>query len=47
MDTFLNWIGEEAAPYRYMVERVEVYANQGSDEKPKFVSLEALGEKVE
>lgn len=46
-DTFLQWLGVEPVPYSYMVERLEVYANQGTDENPKFVSLEALGEKVE
>lgn len=47
MDTFLNWLGEEPAPYAYMIERREVYANKGTEEKRRLVSLEALGEKVE
>lgn len=46
-DTFLQWLGAELPPYSYMVERLEVYANQGTEENPEFVSLEALGEKVE
>ena len=47
LDTFLHWMGEEPAPFAYMIERREVYANKGTDEKPSFVSLESLGDKVE
>lgn len=47
MDTFLHWLGVEAAPYSYMVQRLEVYADLGTEEKHDFVSLEELGEKVE
>lgn len=47
MDTFLAYLGEESQPYAYMIERREVYADLGTEEKHKFVSLEALGERVE
>ncbi len=47
MDTFLKWMGEEIRPYAYMTERREVYAAAGDEKNPRFVPLEALGEKVE
>ena len=47
MDTFLHFLGEEAQPFAYMIERREVYANTGDEAAPHFVPLEALGEKVE
>ena len=46
-DTFFKWLGEELSPFAYAVERLEVYANTGTEEKPVFVPLEALGEEVE
>lgn len=47
MDTFLKWLGVEPLPYSYTVERVEVYAEQGTEEARSFVPLEALGERIE
>ncbi|MDO4305187.1 MAG: TIGR03936 family radical SAM-associated protein [Eubacteriales bacterium] len=47
MDTFQNWLGCEPKPFCYQVQRLEVYADTGSEEKHIFVPLEALGEKVE
>ena len=47
MDTFLHFLGEEAQPFAYMIERREVYANTGDEAAPHFVPLEALGEEVE
>ena len=47
LDTFLKWLGEEPKAFAYMIERREVYANKGNEESPRFVSLEALGDKVE
>lgn len=47
MDTFLKWMGEEAAPFAYMIERREVYADTAADGQHCFASLESLGEKVE
>ena len=46
MDTFLHFLGEEAQPFAYMIERREVYANTGDEAAPHFVPLEALGEEV-
>ena len=47
MDTFLKWMGEEPAPFAYMIERREVYADKGTEGTHSFIPLEALGEKVE
>ena len=47
MDTFLKWMGEEIRAYAYMTERREVYAAAGDEKNPRYVPLEALGEKVE
>lgn len=47
MDTFLHFLGGEAQPFAYMIERREVYANTGDESAPHFVPLEALGEEVE
>jgi radical SAM-linked protein len=46
-DTFFAWLGEELAPFAYSVERLEVYADTGTEENHKFITLEALGEEVE
>lgn len=47
LDTFLRWMGEEPKPFAYMIERREVYADAGQEQNPRFIPLEALGEKVE
>ncbi len=47
MDTFQSWLGCEPKPFCYQVQRLEVYADTGSEEQHTFVSLESLGEKVE
>ena len=47
MDTFLQWMGEEPLPFAYMIERREVYANKGTEEDRRLVTLEALGDEVE
>ena len=47
MDTFQNWLGSEGNPFCYQVQRLEVYADTGSEENHIFIPLEALGEKVE
>ena len=39
--------GKEPAPFAYMIERREVYANKGTEEELKLITLEALGEEVE
>lgn len=47
MDTFLDWMGAEAVPYSYMVERCEVYSDKGDENHHQFISLQDLGEEVE
>ena len=46
-DTFFAWLGCTLMPYAYMVERLEVYADKGTEKKHKFVTLESLGEEIE
>lgn len=46
-DTFFAWLGEELKPFAYMVKRLEVYADKGTEDNHNFVTLEALGEEVE
>ena len=46
-DTFFAWLGYSLMPYAYMVERLEVYADKGTDENHQFVTLESLGEEIE
>ena len=47
MDTFVRWLDKEPQEFAYMIERREVYADAGKDKNPRFLPLEALGEKVE
>ena len=47
MDTFVRWLDKEPQEFAYMIERREVYADAGEDKNPRFLPLEALGEKVE
>ena len=47
MDTFVRWLDQEPQEFAYMIERREVYADAGEDKNPRFLPLEALGEKVE
>lgn len=47
MDTFQHWLGCEPKLFCYQIQRLEVYADTGSEGQHKFVSLESLGEKVE
>ena len=46
-DTFFSWLGIELTEFAYSIKRLEVYADKGTDEEHKFVTLEALGEEVE
>ena len=46
-DTFLSWLGIELPEFAYSIKRLEVYADKGTEEEHKFVTLEALGEEVE
>lgn len=47
MEAFAAYAGMELEPFSYMIHRKEVYANVGTEEKPKFVPLEDLGEDIE
>ncbi|MDO5135147.1 MAG: TIGR03936 family radical SAM-associated protein [Eubacteriales bacterium] len=47
MESFFAWMGEEAPPFAWMVERREVYGDLGKEGEHSFVSLEALGKRVE
>ncbi|MDO4336798.1 MAG: TIGR03936 family radical SAM-associated protein [Eubacteriales bacterium] len=46
MDTFLSWLGADPQPFCYTVERLEVYADVGTEDAHSFVTLESLGRKV-
>ena len=46
-DTFFSWLGIELPEFAYSIKRLEVYADKGTEEEHKFVTLEALGEEVE
>lgn len=46
MDTFVRWLDKEPQEFAYMIERREVYADAGEDKNPRFLPLEALGEKL-
>ena len=46
-DTFFSWLGVELPEFAYSIKRLEVYADKGTEEEHKFVTLEALGEEVE
>ncbi|MDD6617756.1 MAG: TIGR03936 family radical SAM-associated protein [Clostridiales bacterium] len=47
MDGFAQWLGVEQKPFAYIVHRLEVYADNGNEQKHEFVTLESLGEEVE
>ncbi len=46
MDTFIRYLGEEPAPFAYLICRKELYAKQGTDAKPVWIPLEDLGQDV-
>ena len=46
MDTYLQTLGMEADPAAYEINRCEVYANIGSEARPKLVTLGDLGEVI-
>ena len=47
MDAFCAYLEFEPVPHAYLIERLEVYADQGEAGESQFVSLEELGEEVE
>lgn len=46
MEAFAAYLGIDFAFYDYTVHKVEVYANEGNEEDPRFVPLEELGENI-
>lgn len=46
MEAFHRWLAVEERPFALLVHRLEMYANMGTEEQPKFVSLEDLGEDI-
>ena len=44
-DTFFSWLGIELPEFAYSIKRLEVYADKGTEEEHKFVTLEPVGEK--
>lgn len=43
MEAFMNYLGQELQPFALLIHREEVYADKGTEEKRKLVSLEDLG----
>lgn len=46
-NTFFKWLGEELPEFAFTVKRLEMYADQGENASPRFVTLESLGEEIE
>ncbi len=47
MKAFASWAGYQISSHMLLIHRAELYANQGSDQKPELISLEELGEDIE
>lgn len=47
METFFKWLGTNLPDFALQIRRLEVYADLGTEDDHKFVTLEALGEEVE
>ena len=45
-EAFAAYLGIDFAFYDYTVHKMEVYANEGNEEAPRFVPLEELGENI-
>ena len=46
MDAYLKTLGVEPDPFSYEIHRCEVYADTGSEQKPKLVPLGELGTEI-
>lgn len=46
-NTFFHWLGEELPEFAFTVKRLEMYADEGENASPRFVTLESLGEEIE
>lgn len=47
METFFKWLGTDLLDFALQIKRLEVYADLGTEDDHKFVTLEMLGEEVE
>lgn len=47
LEAFCKSIGKEYPPFAFLINREEVYADQGSETAHKFVTLEEFGEDIE
>lgn len=47
METFFSWLGVELKEFSFKVKRLEIYADNGTEDQHKFVTLESLGEEIE
>ena len=43
MEAFMKYLGQELQPFALLIHREEVYADKGTEDKRKLVSLEDLG----
>lgn len=47
MEAFYRFLNEETQPFSFMIHRQEVYADIGTPDQRKLLSLESLGEEIE
>lgn len=46
MEAFASWAGLEFPEFAFLIHRLEVYADMGTEEKRQLVTLESLGEDI-
>lgn len=46
MQAFYEFLGKEYSQYAFMIERLEMYANAGTEEDIKLITLESMGEEI-
>ena len=46
MEAFAAWAGLSFPEFAFLVHRLELYGNTGTEEQHKLVSLESLGEEL-
>ena len=46
MEAFFQYLGQEMQPYALLIHRRDLLANVGSEEHPKFVSLDSFGSDI-
>ncbi len=47
MEAFMNYLGQELEPFALLIHREEVYADKGTEDNRKLVSLEDLGSVIQ